>query len=272
MQLLRALGEHRAGRGARSPYFYQLLHTAGVFTADSPTVRGLRTQGQLSCEQLIDRYGIVCRPMRDLLVDYLRERPAGVDYATLHKLSYSLGRLFWRDLEIHHPGIDSLRLPADIATGWKERITTKITRSADRDGRITQVPAPRINALDHLLAVRSFYLDITHWATEDPSRWGPWVAPCPIREPEASLQRKKRSHRKSRMDQRTRERLPLLPVLITTLNNALTLATDRLHAAQAVAAGDIFTSAGRPCAGHAPPTPPSARPGQRTPAPAKDAT
>ena len=43
-------------------------------------------------------------------------------------MSYSLGRLFWRDLEIHHPGIDSLRLPADVATGWKERITTKITR------------------------------------------------------------------------------------------------------------------------------------------------
>jgi len=211
VQLLHTLEEHHAAPGARSPYFYQVLNTAGVFSADAPTVRGLRTQGQLSCEQLIDRYGIVCRPVRDLLVDYLRERQPGVDYATLHKMSYGLGRLFWRDLEIHHPGIDSLRLPADVATGWKDRITTKITRVADDEGRITQVPAPRINALDHLLAIRSFYLDITHWATEDPSRWGPWVAPCPIREPEASLQRKKRSHRKSRMDQRTRERLPILP-------------------------------------------------------------
>ena len=178
VQLLHMLEEHHAAPGARSPYFYQVLNTAGVFSADAPTVRGLRTQGQLSCEQLIDRYCIACRPVRDLLVDYLRERQPGVDYATLHKLSYGLGRLFWRDLEIHHPGIDSLRLPADVATGWKERITTKITRVADRDGRITQVLAPRINALDHLLAVRSFYLDITLWATEGPSRWGPWVAPC----------------------------------------------------------------------------------------------
>ncbi len=32
--------------------------------------------------------------------------------------------------------------------------------------------------------VRSFYLDIAQWATEDPSRWGPWVAPCPIRDGE----------------------------------------------------------------------------------------
>ena len=107
------------------------------------------------------------------------------------------------------------------------------------------MPAPRINALDHLVAVRAFYLDITEWATEDPSRWGPWVAPCPIREVEPSLQRKKRSHRKSRMDQRTRERMPVLPVLIVTLTNALTSATDRLHAAQAVAAGDTFTVAGQ---------------------------
>ena len=101
------------------------------------------------------------------------------------------------------------------------------------------MPAPRINALDHLVAVRAFYLDITEWATEDPSRWGPWVAPCPIREVEPSLQRKKRSHRKSRMDQRTRERMPVLPVLIVTITNALTSATDRLHAAQACIASDF---------------------------------
>jgi hypothetical protein len=245
LQLQHTLEQRPAGPGARSPYFYQLLRTAGVFGDNAPTVRGLRTQGQLGCEQLIDRYGIVCRPVRDLLVDYLRERQPGVDYATLHKLSYSLGRLFWRDLEINHPGIDSLRLPADVAIGWKQRIATKITRSADREGRISKVPAPRINALDHLVAVRAFYLDITEWATEDPSRWGPWVAPCPIREVEPSLQRKKRSHRKSRMDQRTRERMPVLPVLIVTLTNALTSATDRLHAAQAVAAGDTFTVAGQ---------------------------
>ena len=245
LDLLQTLEQHGAGTGARSPYFYQLLRAAGVFADNAPTVRGLRTQGQLSCEQLIDRYAIVCRPVRDLLVDYLRERQPGVDYASLHKLSYSLARLFWRDLEIHHPGIDSLRLPADVATGWKQRITTKITRTADGDGRISEASVPRINALDHLVTVRAFYLDITEWATEDPSRWARWVAPCPIREVEPSLQRKKRLHRKSRMDQRTRDRMPVLPALVTTLTNALTEATDRLHAAHAVAAGELFTVAGQ---------------------------
>jgi len=36
-------------------------------------------------------------------------------------------------------------------------------------------------ALHNLAAVRAFYLDIAQWAMEDPARWGPWAAPCPIR-------------------------------------------------------------------------------------------
>lgn len=96
LELLRVAEDQAFGRPASSPYFYQLLRAAGVFAGTGPTVRGLRTQGQLGCEQLIDRYSIKRRPVRDLLVDYLRERQTGLDYASLHKLSYTLGRLFWR--------------------------------------------------------------------------------------------------------------------------------------------------------------------------------
>ena len=42
-------------------------------------------RGQPSCEQLIDRYRIACRPMRDVLVDYLRERQPSVDFSTLQR-------------------------------------------------------------------------------------------------------------------------------------------------------------------------------------------
>jgi hypothetical protein len=210
LELLRVAEDQQAGQAASSPYFYQLLRLAGVFGDDAPTVRGLKTQGQLSCEQLIDRYRIACRPVRDLLVDYLRERQPGLDYASLHKLSYTLGRLFWRDLEIQHPGIASLQLPADVAAAWKQRLATKTVRTAS-DGKLTAASAPRINAADHLMTVRAFHLDLSQWAADDPSRWGPWVAPCPIRDTDASMQKKKRSHRKSRMDQGTRERLPLMP-------------------------------------------------------------
>jgi len=186
LELLRLVDDSQASPAASSPYFYQLLRTAEVFGEAAPAVRALKTQGQLSCEQLIDRYAITCDPVRDLLVDYLRERQPGVDYATLHKLSYTLGRLFWRDLEIHHPGIDSLRLSANVATAWKQRINTKTHRVKDVTGQISQVSVPRINAVEHLITVRAFYLDIAQWAADDPARWGPWVVPCPIRDLEAS--------------------------------------------------------------------------------------
>ena len=158
LELLRLVDDLRAGSTASSPYFYQLLRAAGVFGETAPAVRALKTQGQLGCEQLIDRYGIACRPVRDLLVDYLRERQPGVDYATLHKLSYTLGRLFWRDLETHHPGIDSLRLPAGVATAWKQRINTKTHRTKDATGQISEVSVPRINAVEHLITVRALSL------------------------------------------------------------------------------------------------------------------
>ena len=243
LELLRIAEDLQASPAASSPYFYQLLRTAEVFGGRAPAVRALKTQGQLSCAQLIDRYAITCGPVRDLLVDYLRERQPGVDYATLHKLSYTLGRLFWRDLEIHHPGIGSLRLPAEIATAWKQRINTKIRRVKDSDGHPSEESVPRINATEHLITVRAFYLDIAQWAAEEPARWGPWVVPCPIRDLEAS--RSKRFARKSRMDQRTRERIPVMPVLIGTVTTAHKAATERLHAAQATTAGELFTAAGQ---------------------------
>ena len=242
LELLRIVDDQHVGRAASSPYFYQLLRAAGVLGATAPAVRGLRTQGQLGCEQLIDRYGIACRPVRDLLVDYLRERQPALDYASLHKLSYVLGRLFWRDLEIHHPGIASLHLPADLAAAWKQRIALKTVRS---DAGSSTASVPRINAADHLMTVRAFYLDLSQWAADDPSRWGPWVTPCPIRDTDAAVQKKNRSHRKSRMDQRTRERLPALPVLVDTVTNTHRAATERLQAAHATAPGALFTAAGQ---------------------------
>jgi hypothetical protein len=60
--------------------------------------------------------------------------------------------------------------------------------------------------------VRALYLDIAQWATEEPGRWAQWAAPSPVSDVEISLA-KERRRRKARMDQQTRERLPVLPVL-----------------------------------------------------------
>jgi hypothetical protein len=244
LELLQIAGDLLCGSDATSPYFYQLLRAAGIFGAAAPPGRALKTQGQLSCGQLIDRYGIECRPVRDLLVDYLRERQPAVDYPTLHKLSYVLGRLFWRDLELHHPGIATLHLPAEVAAAWKQRITTKTTRSRAAGGEGTEANASRVNAFDHLVTVRAFYLDLAQWAADDPARWGPWATPCPVRDTDIAQRGKERSHRKSRMDQRTRERIPVLPTLLAKVDADRQAAAERLRAAEATAPGQLFTVAG----------------------------
>jgi integrase len=237
----------RAGRGKefRSPFFYQLLRSLGGFSESAPpTTRVFNVRGQMSVEAMIDRYGIECKPVRDLLVDYLREFVVSSDYSTVKGLAHVLGKLFWRDLELHHPGIESLRLPADVASAWKERIRTKTTRTVTADGEVSDTRTPRISAVTYLGTVRSFYLDIAQWAADDPGRWGPWVAVCPIREGELN-HKKEATRRKSRMDQRTRERLPVLPALVGATEAERSAAAQRLAAARAASPGEEFTAAGR---------------------------
>ena len=234
-----------AGGGNTSPYFYQLLHALGTFPpAAPPTVRAFKTPGQLTVEQLVDRYPVACQPVRALIIDYLRERQPAVDHATLRSLSRALAGLFWRDLELHHPGIGSLRLEPGVAAAWKQRVTVKTARTAGPGGQVTQTLVPRHDGMNTLAMVRAFYLDIAQWAVEDPARWGPWAVPCPIRDEEMS-RKKERSHRKSRMDQRTRERLPALPVLVAAVDAARTKTAEILLAAQATAPGQQFTAAGQ---------------------------
>lgn len=83
------------------------------------------------------------------------------------------------------------------------------------EGKSVEVSSRRLNAKDELMRVRAFYLDIAQWAAEEPTRWGPWAVPCPIRDDEIHMA-KERKRRKARMDQRTRERLPILPILVST--------------------------------------------------------
>ena len=234
----------RSVRKNRGMGFYQLLHTMGVFGPDAPsTIRAFGGTGQLSPAQLIDRHDIACRPIRDVLVDYLQDRQPMLDYPTMENLASSLGGLFWRDLERHHPGIDSLHLQPGVAAGWKQRAMFKTRRVTGPGGEISEVREPRAAGLDHLATVRAFYLDIAQWAMEDPGRWGPWAAPCPIR-PEDLARQKTIRARKSRMDQRTRERLPVLPVLLAHLQTTRNDTAARLRAAHTVAPGALFTFAG----------------------------
>jgi integrase len=221
--------------------FYQLLHEMGVFGPEAPTtLRAFGTCGQFSPAQLIDRYAIVCRPVRDLLVAYLQERQPALDHTTLRNLAFNLGGLFWRDLERHHPGISSLRLAPEVSAAWKQRMTIKTRRVVGANGETTEVAERRAESRGALAAVRGFYLDIAQWAMEDPARWGPWAAPCPIRSEDLARQKEIRS-RKSRMDQRTRERLPLLAMLQTRVDHERLVTAACLQAAEVTEPGASFT-------------------------------
>ena len=144
-------------------------------------LRALRIDGRRSIAA--DRRRVrhrSARPVRDLLVEYLTERAPELDHTSLRSIARNLCRLFWRDLEIHHPGIDSLHLAPQVAQAWKERLwPTSGTPTGSRCGR-------RVNYRSELVFVRAFYQDIARWAADDPARWAPWVAPCPIKAAECT--------------------------------------------------------------------------------------
>jgi integrase len=233
----RLAGTMDGGKGAG---FYQLLHSAGIFPPGAPATLRMfdpRFQGQLTDAELIDQYAITCQPVRDLLVDYLREHRPSLDYSSLKGLAFLLGKLFWKDLETHNPGISSLRLEPDTAAAWKMRLAVKTVPAGDGG----TAAAVRMDTLSCLSAVRAFYLDIAQWALDDPARWGPWAAPCPVRRDDVSTA-KHYARRKSRMDQRTRERLPVLPALAAAAARNREAAAALLAAADGAEPGSLFTS------------------------------
>ncbi|MGW7286474.1 tyrosine-type recombinase/integrase [Streptomyces sp. NPDC054847] len=224
---------------------YTWLRDLGLFPADAPHTlfRISNRTGQLTPADLVDRYELQCRPIRDLLVAYLSHRSVGLDFTTLQALTISLALRFWDDLERHHPGIDSLRLPAEVITAWKVRLATKTVRKRLPDGSFREFTEPRRGAIGIKTQVRAFYLDLAEWAVEDPGQWAAWVAPCPISEAECSG-RKAEKQLKARMDQRTRERLPALPTLVKTAHRLLKEATMRLDALNAAPLGSDFSVLG----------------------------
>ena len=159
--------------------FYRMLRELGIFGDQAPErLRAFRTAGQLTPEELVDRYQLQCRPVRDLLVDYLRERQPAVDYTSLKMLAYYLAQRFWADLEEHHPGIGSLHL----RRRGRRRVETAAADQAavitSPDGEKTVIMAERIGYRQCLTPVRAFYLDLSQWALEDPGRWARWVLPA----------------------------------------------------------------------------------------------
>jgi integrase len=231
--------------GQKKVDFYLRLHALGTFPADAPaTIRAFgMAQGQVTVEELVDRYQLQCKPVRDLLVDYLKERQPALDYASLDSVSRSLAGLFWARIEALSPGIDTLRLPPDVARAWKEDLQTIKRSVTGPDGNKTVVTRPRINTKEELIRVRALYLDIAQWAMEEPERWAQWAVPSPVSDAEIGWA-KERRRRKARMDQRTRERLPVLPVLTRTAADRKNATARHLQAAMTTPPGEIIEDTG----------------------------
>ncbi|HUK73229.1 MAG TPA: hypothetical protein VLW50_31525 [Streptosporangiaceae bacterium] len=200
-------------------------------------------QGQLTVEELVGRYRLQCKPVRDLLVDYLWEGQPVLDYASLDSISSSLAGLFWARIEALSSGIATLRLPPEVARAWKEDLLTIKRSVTGPDGQKTVATRPRINAKDELIRVRALYLDIAQRATEEPGRWAQWAVPSPVSDAEINWARERR-RRKARMDQRTRERLPVLPVLTRTAAGRKNATARRLQAAMSAPPGEIIEGTG----------------------------
>ncbi|MEV1178209.1 site-specific integrase [Nonomuraea sp. NPDC049784] len=224
---------------------YALLQSRGRFPPDAPkTLRSIEKRaGQASPAQLVDRFDLKCKPIRDLLVSYLTERQPSIDYVTLMQLSRNLVGYFWADLERHHPGIDSLHLAPEVRDAWKARIAVKTVKHRMPNGAVATTTEPRIAALMIRMAVRGFYLDIAQWALDEPERWGPWAAPSPVTEADCSAKKAEQEVR-ARSDARTRERLPVLPALVQAAARRLKEARERLQALEAANLGATITVLG----------------------------
>jgi integrase len=163
--------------------------------------------GQQPTIEIVDRYGLRDSNVRTVLVRYLDERRPGMDHNSFRNLVAVLVGVFWADIERHHPELDTLHLPADVADAWKQRART--TPGADG----TQRERGSLGYFQILIRVRAFYLDIQEWAMEDPT-WARWAAPSPVRRGDTDGYRKAHCAVTANMHQRVRDRLPKLPILV----------------------------------------------------------
>ncbi|MFC0429964.1 site-specific integrase [Kutzneria buriramensis] len=233
---VRALGRRCRGEAFPGTFpAWDLLRAVGVIQSQDSLKDALR-HGQRPTAELVDQHNVQSTTIRNVLVRYLEERRPGLDYGSFRGLVGELVKVFWVDIETHHPGIDSLRLPPEVVDGWKQRLLTYV----DKAGNVRE----RRGRVDIMMRVRGFYLDIQEWAHEDPF-WAPHAVPSPINRGDGAGGLKIVTQTQARMHQRVRERLPHLPVLVETAERVRHEAADLLAAAAAAVLGTEFEHAGR---------------------------
>lgn len=167
-----------------------------------------------------------------MLIEYLERRRGDTDYSTLEHLSAVLTRIFWLTIETVAPEQSDLNISEAVYQRWREKACLR------NDG------TPRLGFADILLPIRALYMDIQSWAIEEPERWGPWAAPCPIPPTDMKGFGHRRRRVKERIDDRIRVRQPMLPLLVKHVEDRYTEARDLLNAASKTDLGEEFTHNG----------------------------
>ncbi|MFD3944935.1 tyrosine-type recombinase/integrase [Streptomyces sp. NPDC058579] len=208
---------------------WNVLHSMGHFPASTPaTMRQALHRGQLTLEELVDRHTIRNQSVRRLLLDYFHRRRSDTDYASLVNLVRAVAHYYWVRIEQA-----DLNIPADLYSTWRRQISVR------HDGK------PRAGVDSIVIAVRSFYYDLHTWAADEPERWGPWVASCPVPPGELRGLAKRRRRINERSADRTRQRQPLLPLLVRHVEERYNHTRTLLEQASAAAADTTFTHDGR---------------------------
>lgn len=131
--IYRAWARQQGTRSAGGTHLaWELLRDVADLGEHSSLREALRF-GQRPTAELVDAHCLQCRPIRNVLIRYLDERRPALDYNTFHRLCACLAGTFWADIEHHHPGIDTLHLPDDVAEAWKQRL--RVLTSTDGSTR-----------------------------------------------------------------------------------------------------------------------------------------
>jgi integrase len=194
--------------------------------------------GQRPTIEIVERYGLRDSNVRKVLLRYLDERRPGLDHNSFQNLVAALAGAFWADIERHHPALDTLHLPCEVAEAWKQR--ARMIPGADG----TRRERGSLGYFQLLIRVRAFYLDIQEWAMEDPT-WAQWAAPSPVRRGDTDGYRKAHRRVTANMHQRVRDRLPQLPTLVQTVEQHRADQVTLLSVAAATPIGETFAHRSR---------------------------
>ncbi|WP_218001269.1 site-specific integrase [Nocardia thailandica] len=212
---------------------WHVLREMGHFPASTPpSPRASAYRGRRSVTEMVDHHGVPGAAVRQVFIDYLSRRSAELDYATLENLARHLVGYFWNRITEINPAQTDFVLAEPVYAQWRESINW-------REPKNGEAPERRLHPENIVVSVRGFYADLHSWAVEDPGRWGPWVAPCPVRYGELRGAGKRRRRVKERIDDRIRVRQPLLPALVEYVETRYEHARDLLAAAEAAAAAGV---------------------------------